>query len=93
MPNGSLGFHSTVGMCVVMSGGQGTLNVVVAGNFMTTTGNPGTQLNCSTAAGAAPGPVGTGTCGARNAFGVTAAAGTTITHDLSHLQLTGRPGR
>jgi hypothetical protein len=79
MPNGSLGFHSAAGVCVVMAANQGTLNVNAAGNFMTTAGNPGTQLNCSTAGGT----VSTGTCANRNAFGVTAAAGTTITRDLS----------
>ena len=51
MPNGSLGFHTSAGICVVLAGGHPAQNLFAAGNIMTTTGNPGTQLDCSMAAG------------------------------------------
>jgi hypothetical protein len=79
LPNGVLGFHANAGICVVMSAAMGTLNVQAAGNFMVTSGNPGTQLDCATASGT----VSTGNCSGRNSFGVSAAVGTTITRDLS----------
>jgi len=50
-PNGQLGFHTSAGICVVLAGGHPAQNLFAAGNFMTTTGNPGTQLDCSTGAG------------------------------------------
>jgi hypothetical protein len=50
-PNGASGFHSGAGICIVMQANQGGLTLNAAGNHMITTGNPGTQLDCSTGAG------------------------------------------
>ena len=51
MPNGSLGFHTSAGICINLAGGHPAQNLFAAGNIMTTTGNPGTQLDCSMASG------------------------------------------
>ena len=55
MPNGALGFHSGAGICIVMQANLGaTLTLNAAGNHMVTalpTSNPGTQVDCSAAAG------------------------------------------
>ena len=48
MPNGALGFHTTAGICVNLGGGHPAQNLFAAGNIMTTSGNPGTQVDCST---------------------------------------------
>ena len=50
-PNGALGFHTSAGICLNLGGGHPAQNLFAAGNVMTTTGNPGTQLNCATTAG------------------------------------------
>jgi len=51
MSNGILGFHLNVGICFVLAGVQPAQNLNATGNFLTTAGNPGTQLDCSTAGG------------------------------------------
>ena len=50
MPNGANGFHSSAGICVNLAGGHPAQMLLAAGNYMTTVGNPGTQLNCASAA-------------------------------------------
>jgi hypothetical protein len=50
MPNGSLGFHTNAGICVVLQGVHPAQNLFAAGNRMITAGNPGTQVNCAAAA-------------------------------------------
>jgi len=51
VPNGALGRHSNSGVCVQISDGQAAQTVQMGGNFLTTAGNPGTQLNCASAGG------------------------------------------
>ena len=51
MPNGANGFHSSAGICLNLQGAHPAQTLQVAGNYMTTSGNPGTQLNCATGAG------------------------------------------
>ena len=51
MPNGSLGFHTSAGICLVLQANHPAQNLFVAGNIMTTTGNPGMQLDCSMTSG------------------------------------------
>jgi hypothetical protein len=48
MPNGSLGFHTSAGICLTLQGGHPAQNLFAAGNVMTTAGNPGTQVDCAT---------------------------------------------
>ena len=42
-----LGFNTSAGICLVLRANHPAQNLFVAGNFMTTTGNPGMQLDCS----------------------------------------------
>jgi len=84
VPNGALGVHSGAGICVVLSGGLGaTFDVLAAGNFMTTAGNPGTQLNCANAGGTVSAAA---NCTGRVSFGNATPATlptTTVTRNLS----------
>jgi hypothetical protein len=76
-PNGASGFHANAGICLVMQANQGALTLNAGGNHFTTTGNPGTQLDCATGTGT----VGTNTtCTGRVSIGnATAGGGTTPT--------------
>jgi hypothetical protein len=82
MPNGSLGFHSTAGICLVLAGLQAAQNLSAAGNHLTAAGNPGAQLDCSTAGGAV---FTSSNCNAntRVSFGNATPVTTTITRDFS----------
>jgi hypothetical protein len=82
VPNGSLGFHANAGICLVLAGAQPAQNLNATGNYMTTAGNPGTQLDCSTTGGT----VGAATnCNAnsRVSFGNATPVTTTITRDFA----------
>jgi hypothetical protein len=83
-PNGASGFHANAGICIVMQANQGPLTLNAGGNHFTTSGNPGTQLDCSTGAGT----VGTSaSCNARVSIGNASAGGgatpTVITNVLT----------
>jgi hypothetical protein len=82
MPNGSLGFHTGAGICLTLQGGHPAQNLFAAGNFMTTTGNPGTQVNCATTAATVA--KGNG-CGNNNrwSIGSTTPGGTPLTYVLN----------
>jgi hypothetical protein len=83
MPNGSLGFHSNAGICLALAANQPAQHLNATGNYMTSGGNPGTQLDCSGAGGT----VSTSTnCNAntRVSFGNNTSATTTITRDFSN---------
>jgi len=79
VPNGALGRHSNSGICVQLATAQATQNVNAAGNFFTTTGNPGTQLNCATGGGTVSTAA---NCTGGVSFGVNSGT-TAITHDFN----------
>ena len=84
-PNGANAVHSTAGICLNLQIGHPPQTLFAAGNYMTTMGNPGTQLNCATATGA--GTVYRGTnCNANQRWSIgntnTGAGSTPVTYVL-----------